>query len=138
MRKKNGFSLIELMMVVVIIGILVSVALPSYREYVLRAQLTEGISALSSMRIKMEQFFQDNRTYDGACVAGTIAALPNNLDNFTLNCSNLSEETYTITATGLGFTFTLDETNKRETSTVPSGWTTSDSCWVTNKSGTCQ
>ena len=138
MKKKNGFSFIELMMVVVIIGILSSIALPSYRDYVLRSQITEGISALAGMRVKMEQFFQDNRTYDGACVAGTIAEKPTNLNYFTIDCSNLTEETYNITATGLGFTFTLDETNQRATTTVPDGWTDSDTCWVTNKSGTCQ
>jgi type IV pilus assembly protein PilE len=138
MKKKNGFSFIELMVVVVIIGILSSIALPSYRDYVLRSQMTEGISSLGSMRVKMEQFFQDNRTYDGACVAGTIAAKPTNLNYFTINCSNLTDETYLITATGLGFTFTLDETNQRSTSTAPDGWTTNDTCWVTNKSGTCQ
>lgn len=138
MKKKNGFSFIEIMMVVVIIGILMTIALPSYRDYVVRAQITEGISSLANMRVKMEQYFQDNRTYEGACETGTLAALPTDLQNFTLTCSNLTEETYFIEAKGLGFTFNLDETNKRSTTTVASGWTTSDTCWITNKSGTCQ
>jgi type IV pilus assembly protein PilE len=138
MKKKNGFSLIELMMVVAIVGVLASIALPSYTDYILRSKITEGISSLASMRVKMEQYFQDNRTYDGACVAGTIAAKPTNLQNFTISCTNLTDTTYAITATGLGFTFTLDESNNRATTTVPSGWTTNDKCWVTNKGGSCQ
>lgn len=138
MKIKNGFTLMELMIVVVIIGILYSIALPSYQEYILRSQATEGISSLANMRVKMEQYFQDNRTYSGACVDGTLAALPSNLNNFTLTCSNLSDEEYTISAEGVGFTYTLDQSNQRATTSSPTGWTTSDSCWIISKSGACQ
>ncbi len=138
MKKQKGFTLVELMITVAIVGILSSIAVPAYRDYVLRAQLTEAVSALSSMRVKMEQHFQDNRTYEGACAAGTLAALPTDLKNFNLACSDLSVDTYTITATGQGFTFAVDEQNSRSTTSAPSGWPTNATCWVTSKNGQCQ
>lgn len=136
--KQKGFTLVELMVTVAIVSIIAAFAVPAYKDYVLKAQLTEGVSALSGMRVKMEQYFQDNRTYVGACSAGTIAPLPTDLKNFALACSNLGVDTYKITATGKGFTYTVDESNNRVTSSAPSGWPTNASCWVISKNGQCQ
>ncbi len=66
-----GFTLIEVMIVVAIIAILASIALPSYNDYVRRGQIQEAFGYLSDSRVKMEQYFQDNRNYGtaspGAC-----------------------------------------------------------------------
>ena len=131
MKTAKGFTLIELMIVVVVIAILAAVAVPAYTEYVTRGKLVEGTSALSDGRVKMEQFFQDNRTYVGgpAPVATT---------NFTYATSNLSNATYTITANGTGnlsaFHYTINEGNTK-TSTTP--WGNSATCWVVKKGGGC-
>ncbi len=90
LKKEQGFTLIELMITVAIVAILLSIALPSYRDYVLRGQLTEGITQLTDMRIKLEQYYQDNRTYVGACQAGTLAPLPTGLRHFAITCPTLS------------------------------------------------
>lgn len=137
-----GFTLIEVMIVVAIVGVLTAIAVPAYGDYVKRGRITEAVSGLSDMRVKMEQFFQDNRTYVGACVAGTVAPLPADTTQFTFSCSSLSASAYTVSATGTstmaGFTFTVDQSNVRNTTALPTGWTgTNTNCWVIKKDGTC-
>ena len=116
MNRSRGFTLIELMIAVAIVAILAAVALPSYTEYVRRGRVTEAISTLSGMRVKMEQFFQDNRTYAGACAVNTVAPMPTSA-NFDYACPTLNATQYSITATGKGgssvdgFQYTIDQAN---------------------------
>ena len=92
----RGFSLIELMIVVAVVAILSAVAIPSYRDYTIRAQLIEATNALSDTRVRMEQFYADNRTY-GAGACGVAMPV---LERFTLACAT--------TAAGQGYTITAD------------------------------
>jgi type IV pilus assembly protein PilE len=139
MRIGKGFTLIELMIVVAIVAILAAVAVPQYTRYVQQARITEAASALSDMRLKMERYFQDNRTYIGACALNTVAPPPT-AKSFTFACA-LAANTYLITANGTGsvtgFRFTVDQANTQATPAVPAGWTTSASCWVIRPDGSC-
>ena len=146
MQRHTGFTLIELMVTVAIIAILAAVALPSYTAYITRSKLAEATSNLLAMRTKMEQYYQDNRSYVGACVAGTVAALPTGLKYFTMTCPTLTDgppAAYTIRADGqgsdlAGLTLTIDQTNTRRTVSVPAGWTMpATNCWVSKKTGDC-
>ncbi len=141
MNKFKGFTLIELMITVAIVGILSSLAYSSYRDNILRSEAVSGVAALSSFRVKMEQFFQDNRLYqnpDDTTISGCNLATSFNTDKFTISC-NADKETYTITATSDNFVYTLDEDNTKATTTVPEGWSGKDSaCWVISKGGDCQ
>lgn len=151
-KSMRGFTLIEIMIVVAIIGALAAIAIPMYNDYVVKARINEAVGGLSDLRVKMEQFFQDNRTYAGACVAGTVTELPSSATTkfFNFSCTtacggattSLSATAYTIRACGKGpmsgFEYTVNELNTR-TSTVTgmSGWTGNAACWVVNKGGAC-
>jgi type IV pilus assembly protein PilE len=131
------------MITVAIIAIIAAVALPNYFDYVTRSRLVEAKTNLADMRTRLEQYFLDNRTYPAACIpaasgpapAGKIY-LPASVKYFAITCA-LAPTTYTVTATGLGFVFTVDQANTRQTTTVPTGWTTSTTCWVGRKNGDC-
>jgi type IV pilus assembly protein PilE len=137
-RSQHGFTLIEILIALVILGILVTIAIPSYRTYSRQGKLMEAQGLLSAQRLRLEQSYQDNRTFVGACAAGTGTAL-NQGRFFTLACSSLTATTYTVTATGVGamagFVFTVNQDNARATTAVPGGWATSATCWVSAPSG---
>ncbi len=142
MRAHKGFTLIEVMIVVAIVAILAAIALPSYTNYIRRGRIVEAVSGLSGMSVRMEQFFQDQRTYAGACVDDSVAALPAATPHFKFKCSNLAATTFTVTATGKegpmeDFAYTINQINVRATTAVPSGWTKSTSCWVIKADGSC-
>lgn len=140
MQRRSGFTLIELMVTVAIVGILAGIALPIYTSYIARGKLQEASSNLLAMKTKMELYFQDNRTYLGACAAGTVAPKPTGLKYFDINCT-LTAATYTISADGsgdlAGLSLTIDQGNGRRTASVPSsgGWAlpSDNPCWLTKK-----
>ena len=141
----RGFTLIEVMVAVAIVAILATVAYPAYTDYIVRSKIAEAVGQLSDMRVKMEQYFLDNRTYVGACAAGTVAPLPASpqVKYFTFTCPTLTATTYTIQADGVaaqgmtGFTYTIDQANNRATTSVKTGWSLTANCWVLKKDGSC-
>lgn len=100
MRKQSGFTLIEVMIVVVIIGILASIAYPSYQEYVRRANRAEGQAFLQDLAARQERYFAQNNSYIVA--VSDIAKLGGKTSSET-GKYNLSAVTntnsYTLTAT---------------------------------------
>jgi type IV pilus assembly protein PilE len=137
-----GFTLIELMVAVVVVAILTAVALPSYRDYVTRGKIPEATNALATLSVQLEQYYQDNRTYVGACAAGTVAPLPTG-SSFTFTCPTLTVTRFAAQASGTGsmagFVYTINESNGRATTGVPeSRWgSTPASCWIIRKGGGC-
>ena len=127
--RSRGFSLIELMIVVAIAAILLSIAVPSYREYLRRGAIAEVTANLAGGRVVAEQYFLDNRTYAGA-------PCPGNTARFNIACE-FNAADYTITATGFdnlaSFVLTIDEANGR---TIAGPWGAGN-CWITRKGDGC-
>ena len=140
-HRAQGFSLIELMIVVAIIGISAAIALPSYQDYVTRSRIADATTGLANRRVQMEQYFQDNRTYVGAAATNFPCATDNTASaNFNFTCTGLSATAYTIQANGKAsmadFAFDINQNNLRRTTAAKTGWNTGD-CWIMSKGTSC-
>ncbi len=65
MRKQQGFTLIELMIVVAIIGILAAIAIPAYQDYTIRAQVSEGLNLTGACKAAVTEYYQDQGVFPG-------------------------------------------------------------------------
>jgi len=138
-RHTSGFTLIELMIVVAVIGILGAIAIPAYGDYLMRARLTEAFTGLASVQASAEEYWSNQHTYVGFD-QDTPSRMPPAGENFTFSLSGTSASAYIVTATGrgraAGFVYTIDQGGKRTTS-APAAWGSSTSCWIDRKGGQC-
>ena len=74
MRHIKGFTLIELMIVVAIVGILAAVAIPAYQDYTIRARVTEGLSLASSAKLAVEETYHSTSDYPTTQIASGYAS----------------------------------------------------------------
>jgi type IV pilus assembly protein PilA len=72
---QKGFTLIELMIVVAIIGILAAIAIPAYQDYTIRAQVTEGLNLAGSVKAAVSEFYAQNGTWPTALVGNGAGQL---------------------------------------------------------------
>lgn len=144
MKSQNGFTLVELMIVVAIVSILAVIAVPAYTNYTIRGKIPDATTFLAGKRVQMEQFFQDNHTYAGApaCLNDSTSS-----KYFTFSCpaATYTATTYTIQADGVGsmqgFTYTIDENNAKSSTIVapaPASWQAPlSNCWISKQGGAC-
>jgi type IV pilus assembly protein PilE len=131
MRRSNrGFTLIEIMIVIAIIGIVMTIAAPSLTEYVKKGRRTEVAGLLSEQAQILERFYSKNNVYTG------ITGLSTGNDFYTIT-PTLTDQTFLLTAarkTGTAMAtdkcgdFTLTNTGVRSMVNATAGLTTKD-CW---------
>lgn len=133
--EKKGFTLIELMVALVIIGILASVVIPSYLDYISRARLTEAFDALAIYHVKLEQAYQDSGSYANS-TAGCVVGTPSTAHfNYSCQLAN-SGQGYLITATAnganslAGYKYTIDQSGAKSTVSFPNANGLPKSCWL--------
>lgn len=142
MKRENGFTLIEVLIAVVIIAVVAAIAVPSYRQHVLRSKIPEATSKLAELRMKMEQWYADKRSYEnGPCPAAGAPITVPGARYFTYSCTEVGPAIYTLQASGVasegmtGFTYILTHTNARKSRT-PS-WGDSENCWISKQGESC-
>ena len=91
---QQGFTLIELMIVVAIIGILAAIAIPAYQDYTIRSQVTEGLNLASAVKAGVSEFYANAGSWPS-----TISDLGNSVDPSGKYASDLAISTGTINIT---------------------------------------
>jgi type IV pilus assembly protein PilE len=137
-----GFSLTELLITIAIIAILGAAALPSYIDYARRGKIAEPTGNLAVLRVKLEQYYQDHRSYGAQGVCG-VAMPPSQYFSYACMSSG-SDQQFLLVATGsaargmAGFVYTIDQDGLRRTTGLPADWgATPYDCWITSKGGAC-
>lgn len=138
---RRGFTLIELMIAVAIVGILAAVVYPSYTSYVRRGKIAAALGELSAVRVRLEQYYQDNRNY-GSTASTCGVAMPGST-GFSFTCAwgpGATSQSFLVTATGAGdlagYVYTVNETDQQRTVQF-AGTTVNAACWIKKSGETC-
>lgn len=123
--RQSGFTLIELMIVVAIVGILASIAYPSYQQYVLSSRRAEAQSEMFKIQLGLEKWRANNSTYSSD-LANAGFTDSNAYYNYTI--TNTSGSTYTINAAAQG-SQTADSACTPLTLTQSGARTPASGCW---------
>lgn len=122
-QRCQGFNLIELMVTVAIIGILATIAMPAYTQYIERAKASDALNVLAATAISMDQKLQDTGGY--ACVTAAWAT-----NYFSFSCVATATD-FSISASGINsmvkYAYSLEADGSRKTLAHPQG--ASNNCW---------
>ena len=135
----RGFSLVELMVVIAIMGVLAAIVVPNYSEHIKRGKLTDAVNELAQLRLAMERAFQNTGTYAGTGTDPCAVSMPTG-KYFTFTCTSASSPpTYTLTAKNIGsqglgaaesYKYTINEGGVMQTAAYAgTTFDTPKSCW---------
>ena len=120
----HGFTLIELMIVVTVIGILAAIAYPSYQDYIRRARSIEAQSVMMDIQLMQEKYRINHVSYGGLADLGTFPS-----DYYTFAISGNTVSAYTITATAKSGTSQASDSGCTSLTLNQASTKTPDSCW---------
>jgi type IV pilus assembly protein PilE len=126
--KYKGFTLIEVMIVVVIIGILAAIAYPSYTRYVAQSTRAEGLSALMRLANLQEQYYLDNRKYT-TDLSELIGADPYITEHGNYSVTSSGTSSFTLKAVAQGMQASRDSSCTPLTITDTGAKGPSAECW---------
>ena len=135
-----GFSLVELMVALAIAAIIAAFAVPAYRDHTLRSYLPEMSSSLQLSALRLEQYYQDHRSYRNGTECGVTLQRS---ERFSFSCTVPEDgQSFLLTATGrdamVGFAYTIDQQGQTRTALLPDAWGTAPlDCWVMKRGARC-
>lgn len=132
----RGFTLVEMLIVVAVIGVLMSIALPSYNDYMMKGKMAEAMTVLSDLQAREEAYYTDNRAYAALTPRTGQVTYFTTTSCATTTVGGLANQGYTCTATSstLGYSYTVDQTGAK-TTVKPGGSTVA--CWLKTPNGSC-
>jgi type IV pilus assembly protein PilE len=142
-RTGRGFTLIELMIVVAVIGILAAIALPSYQPYIQKARRTDAKTAVLELACREERYLSVNSTYTVSATAlGYGSAFPLGVNSsgqvyYNLNVSAATASAFTAVAVPIGnqtadttcYTYQIDQLGTQTNLDASSNAITGTDCW---------
>jgi type IV pilus assembly protein PilE len=133
-ERKKGFTLIEMMIILVIVAILVSLAVPSFRDTIRKSRRSDGINAITDIHLAQERWRANSTTYATLVQLGKANPMPSPDGHYNIAVTSNTATAYSITATAQGDqandscgNFTLAFNAGTITKTTSSG--VADQCW---------
>ena len=138
-----GFSLVELMIVLVIASVLGAIVYPSYRDHMMRAAIPEATGGLSLYAARLDEYYLDQRTFKKDQAEECALPAPP-AGRFEFSCKvGSSGQSYLLTAKGVSgdlasFSYTLDQDGNEKTTALPAAWGKIPvNCWIQKRQASC-